>query len=389
MNPLFVLGPGDRFNYGDLLFPHVIKHTITEVSNQIWPIRNFGLVQSNLSGIGAIPTFSYRQLLQSIENKEPSSGVLISGGECLSADRHLLYGFIQPYYRNLRANKLFRKLDELVDFTKTFGGIKENYPFSFYKEGVKTLYNSVGGSGLKYLPLLQRNGVLAKLEKAEYLAVRDKATYDFIASHFSHNLFLVPDSAILMNKIFATSFLEEKADVKLKEMLSTSFVFLQLSHSKTKGYKKIILNQLKILKKKIGLPFVALPIGKAPGHEDHRILKDISEQIDDFYFFESPCIFDIMYAISKCSLYLGTSLHGFITASCFDRPFVMLGRQQSKVVNYLNTWHQGQEHLIADYHEIAEVAILRMKHEALSGNIQKMQAQVYDSFRRMVSIIGK
>ena len=69
MMNIHVLSAGDRNNYGDLLFPIIIKKYL-ESKNITTSINNYGVIASDLSYFGALPTFSSNDLIANYKKDE-------------------------------------------------------------------------------------------------------------------------------------------------------------------------------------------------------------------------------------------------------------------------------------------------------------------------------
>ena len=79
------------------------------------------------------------------------------------------------------------------------------------------------------------------------------------------------------------------------------------------------------------------PIGKALDHDDHEALHGLGKLVKSpFTYFDADTIWDIMYLIANSKCYIGTSLHGAITAMSYAVPHV--GLKVEKLSAYLGTW---------------------------------------------------
>lgn len=79
MKKLYILAPNDRFNYGDLLFPHILKFYFKDIVDEIVFCST---TQSNLSDLGGIPTCSFQALYKT---KDTDQNYLIVAGGILCA----------------------------------------------------------------------------------------------------------------------------------------------------------------------------------------------------------------------------------------------------------------------------------------------------------------
>lgn len=332
------LSASDRINYGDLLFPILFKKFLENENFHI-EFYNYGVVKSDLSFYGALPTNSYRKLLKNVKNKKGK--LVVGGGEVFFANWRTLYSFINPIYVKLCNNSYFNKIDKKINFSKyLLSRNKVAVPFCPSKEElrskcVKVYFSSVGGefTGSKENNL---NIKLSKtLKESALLSVRDKRTF-LSMECMGLNPKLIPDSAIIMSDIFQKESLCE--NISFTNFGIKNYIFLQLG--KYKGPKNLerFVVDLKKLSDKLNLDVVLCPIGKALKHEDDIILKKVKEIENEFHYIDPKNVYDVMFLIANSSLYLGTSLHGIITAQSFNVPFVGLNPRLGKLESYIQTW---------------------------------------------------
>lgn len=75
-----ILGPFDRYNYGDLLFPLILEAYIKKYSTKPFTVEYYGLISSDLSQFGAKKTKSIKDFYSEIKDNDK---VIIAGGESL------------------------------------------------------------------------------------------------------------------------------------------------------------------------------------------------------------------------------------------------------------------------------------------------------------------
>jgi len=83
-----------------------------------------------------------------------------------------------------------------------------------------------------------------------------------------------------------------------------------------------------------------------------------------------------MALIANASLYIGTSLHGVITAMSYGLPYVGLNKKQVKVQQYLKTWGVEELSSIQDpdsFIDYAEQIIETPSHRILSKSSEEKQ----------------
>lgn len=348
MITVFLLGATDRFNFGDLLYPIILENIIKKIdtNNQI-NIKNSGIVKSDFSAQGAIPTISVRSVYKECEKIDHPIFILIVGGEVVGSRWGRIVSFIDKDFKKTydQNKKILRHFEYIINdiiAKKNVGG-KGDLPFQISKKYLKNItgviYNSVGGiRNFKLLPYKRK--IVRSLQESVYCSFRDKGTFNLFKPHVRQSL-LVPDTAILVSEIFPKKKLS-------KDYLNfKNYVFFQISKREA-DYWGITFIISKIKKLITGGHNVVLcPIGTALGHEDHIPLMAIYNQLHSCHasinFIKNPKIVQIISLIANAELYIGSSLHGIITSMSYSVPYLSL-RNNSKITSYLETW--GQESLL-------------------------------------------
>lgn len=330
------ISASDRINYGDLLFPLIFKQFLTEINNEI-NFENYGIIKSDLSDFGALKTKSFKTLESEIKNGDK---LVIGGGEVLFANWTTLYSFINPRFRFLLRYKKMKTLEKKFKFARNLlSNNKVLFPFSFDASdfklvNLKVYYSSVGGGHLLSKSNYLQSQAYNRLKSARLISLRDNRSYNYLQNS-ELEVKLVPDSALLMSNYYTNDYLKAKMD---RCLTYDNYIFLQLGINKgPKDLKKFaeLVDDLAVnLKCKVLL----CAVGLAPGHKDDKILREIKALKPHFDFLVPKNIFEIMYLIANSNLYLGTSLHGAITAMSFLVPAIGLNKKISKLESYMKTW---------------------------------------------------
>src|SRR5690606_38959774 len=120
------------------------------------------------------------------------------------------------------------------------------------------------------------------------------------------------------------------------------YIFFQVKNNHAKTNEQCIAKQLDSIASQTGLHICLCPIGKSLNHDDHLAQKRIAPLLT-----RPPClvdketIWDIMYLIANARVYVGTSLHGAITAMSYAVRYV--GVAVPKLHSYLQAW--GVDHI--------------------------------------------
>lgn len=387
-----LFGPHDRFNYGDLLFAIMLEHGLNKISPNSFDFTKYSIVDADFTAKGGFKTFAYKRLKKDINSKNIDT-VIVAGGESLRADWNGLYSFISPIYfkifRHPRIPNFFKKNEWVKYF---LGGVSDN-PFlvnkSDFGNNINVIYNSVGGG-----TNLSKDR-LEILESGDYLSFRENKSFQFVKDNLSEkDVFLVPDSAIIMDDIYpkADFLSSEKIPLEIKEILKSKYVFFQISKYKNDNKLAEIAQQLKSLAETNGVKIVLCPIGTAKGHEDHVPLEEIYQNIKEHSILIKDVSVDIIMAlIAYSQLYIGNSLHGIITAMSYRLPYVALNKKQIKIIYYMDSWAIDSLKVVQDTDNFLGTAQFCLEDQTLSAQIDEKTIQqkdlYYSSLKRISKII--
>lgn len=376
------LSAADRFNYGDLLFPIVFSKLLSDS----YKIENYGLVASDFSKVGALPTRSYRSLLR---HSDCSPGlVVVGGGEVIGASWSQLYGFINPIYASAMNSYKIKQLESKVGLAKYFMSKgRVSLPFQPHKEEFKApnkiVCSSVGGV-IPDEPSRKFQAV-SSLTGYDYISVRDARAEKSLIAH-GIDCKLVPDSACLMSDYFP---LEHLTKIYAPEdgVLPDRYIFLQLGLHKRPNDLRLFASEITKISKKLDAGVVLCPIGLAPNHSDDIVLKQLSEYSSVFTYWQPKHIFEIMYLIASSELYIGTSLHGLITAHSFCVPFAPVNPEISKLESYVSTWFSEFGCKVYRYDELVDTvdAVMQFENDRMEKNLAHHKKLVRNNLRNIAA----
>ncbi len=347
MTKVCFLGATDRFNYGDLLFPLILKHKIEEADKRhLVSIENYAIFATDLSDIGAIPTKSIKSLYQECSTTNTPLFVIVIGGEVIGAQWGNILSYLDPNFKKFYdlTNFLFGKYSFFLNTpaAQIILGGKGWFPFIIscnkFPKVSGVIYNAVGGFR-NTRTIKHFSTIIKAISSSTYCSFRDIGTYETMKT-IAPQAKLSPDSAIIMSTIYSKEFLKQKTLVE--KLPFDDYVFFQISKREADEFDiEYIINKLKdilfIHRKNI----VLCPIGTALGHEDHIPLQELYKQLNlhttNIYLASNPGLFDIMGLIAHSHLYIGSSLHGIITAMSYARPYVAI-RNNKKISYYLKSW---------------------------------------------------
>ncbi|WP_184415127.1 polysaccharide pyruvyl transferase family protein [Rhodocyclus tenuis] len=360
-----LLGAFDRFNYGDLLFPVIAKREFA-ANSPLACVRTYALARSDLSRFGAEPTRSLRTLLQPGSLVE-GDAVIFAGGGTIGAQWSAMHGNLLGRGGNVMLYYLHRLLgDDAVQALsrQRFGGCSalpwviapEDLPFP-----VPVAYNAVGASEVVNLSPELRSRTLETLGRASYVSVRDATSYALLAPvEAQAPLFMAPDSAVLMSEHFSVDWLAARASPALLARVDEApYVCFQADVRYVRRHREAIVAALGEIYGRYGLPAALLPIGRYVGLEDQIALRELHARLKtpSFLVGGHASIWETMLVMAKASLFIGSSLHGAVTAQSFAVPHLGLDDpRRQKLGHYLATWDIAEQALCIAVHEMADLA---------------------------------
>jgi len=352
MRQIAIYGAFDRFNYGDMLFPLILERVL-EPYTDAYKLGYYGIIESDLSKLGGKPTKSIEALFDR-NNLDDGSIVVVAGGEVLGARWFDIYACLMPENLGSFIRATTRHIPGyLLNMISPNlpGGAVLDLPFVIapddFSSRVRVVYNSVGGTSLAKINFPSRlvPAVQTKLKKAAFLSVRDQNSLKLLnGSSFPNLAMLAPDSASLVSVYFPEKYLLERVGSEVLHCLdefNNGYFVLQvaLQYLRDENVIRQLVHEIETIYVQYRLPVVLCPIGTAFSHEDHVALREIQKLLNTpSKLIENPTIFEIMVLIAKSRIFIGTSLHGAITAMSFGVPNLALTHEVPKLDAYLDTW---------------------------------------------------
>jgi polysaccharide pyruvyl transferase WcaK-like protein len=345
-NKIVLFGAYDRYNYGDNLMPIVITDYINKykpealVNNDILYVS---ISKSNLTKYGAPATTPINEIYDSLSNND---SIIVCGGEVLCAKLSTLYLHMpKPQILNKLLIKLnsMKYVNRLVDILAKFAYPS---PWSFpyipnknkMKDRVSIYYNTIGGD-LGSLNEKQLSDIKNRLVSAKYISARDVRTKSSLELNNIGDVNLIPDSVGLISKLYDQEYLTTKISNKVGLYINKRYICFQAAPNKLGEPIDVIVKTLNAICTQNGYELLLLPIGYACGHDDFEVLNEIHELLPNISSIEYELnLWEIMYLIKNSEMYIGTSLHGAITALSYGVPHFGLNKKISKLDNFLKSW---------------------------------------------------
>ncbi|MEL0455967.1 polysaccharide pyruvyl transferase family protein [Flavobacteriaceae bacterium SZ-1-7] len=392
LNKIHFLSASDRVNYGDLLFA-IVFGEVAKKKKIDSKIYYYGIVKSNLSYFGGYPTNSYGELHQNL--KKMGGTVVVGGGDVFFADWETLYSYISPLFVRLMKYKFIRRVNARLKITDALLQKKNvllpftpgTFEFESSKQ-VQIVYNGVGGTFNKNNPSDFNVKIVDRLKSSCHISVRDNRTLKSL-KEFGISSILSPDSAVIMSDFYPVEELEKKINLN-PDSIPEKYFFVQFGYNKSpENFKEtaLLIEELaRIHEAKI----ILCPIGLALKHEDDVELMKMEKYSSNFQFVMPNNIFDIMWLISNAKAYMGTSLHGALTAQSYGVPFFSLNKKIKKADSYFKTWCPEIGHGCIDFNDLGTIDEKLKNWDYLKAEeyLKEQKALVYRNFDEIFKKVG-
>lgn len=334
--PTTLFGAFDRHNLGDLLFPHVVAALL--------PGRELlfaGLAERNLRTFGGHQTRPLGTVVAELAGRiEARPATLIHvGGEILGCDAWqaavmlLPPEEVGPTLARLDARPAARMAWAQQRLAIATGDPKTCAPYVASRARFpaigRVLHAGVGGADLDRCDPALRAEVLAKLARADAVAVRDRLSL----AHLEANGLtprLVPDPAVMVAELFGSRIAERRRagePAHVQRAFPNGYLAVQFAAEfGDDATLSSIALQLDRIAAQTGLGIVLFRAGAAPWHDSLDVLQRAARRIRcaAVAVFESLDIWDLCALIAGSRGFCGSSLHGRIVAMAFGRPRVNL-----------------------------------------------------------------
>lgn len=396
MKRFHIVGAFDRHNYGDVLFALIHQAFIKKWCEEEYEIYFYAISSADMQYCGGLKT----QVLSAFFEKERTGDdrLVLAGGDILGADWPDMISHIsdKPMAFMINVMRRFFSFKTYNALIRTVYGQKNQFPYIVSKKDTKAkiYYTGVGGSNFNVKNRQQHIGLVCdELKSCQHISVRERETQRALESG-GVVADLIPDSALLMSVTFPKEQLASRnwhAGLTERNYFTrNNFFVFQIARHYVKDELSSIVEQLKKVHAVTGWSVLLLPIGRAPGHEDDVILKQIFDMLllasIPVALQNSPHVLDIMACLALSNAYIGTSLHGAISSYAFGNKICGIATKRvPKLKNFLDTWLAAEDYAVCPSLDFAD-AFAKLVHSGGSitstAELVAQQEQVTNELKR-------
>jgi polysaccharide pyruvyl transferase WcaK-like protein len=329
-------GTFDVDNFGDLLFPFITK-------NSIGPTFEKKLVTVSPTN-DRPPTFedceapeSFLNLNQSIGNVK---GAIIGGGNIIHC---------KPSY-----------LDSYIKRTRNGFGYSDLWisPTLLLPDSTPIVWNSPGVPGP--FNIRQHSIIKEVLQRTNYLSVRDEESRQYLLDVWSDaDVVVVPDSAWKVNQLWSKTELEDTYQSMLKRnniVDQHNTIIFHLNRRYLGGNSLVaIAKHLDLISNLIGSKPILIAFG--PCHKDNILAREVSAfmSTDPILLDKPKSIREVASCIAFANAYVGSSMHGAITAATFGVPAICVAERSKPKFEGIVSLTGYQNIVVEDWDEALHV----------------------------------
>ena len=326
MKKIAQIGTFDVENFGDLLFPTVLKAQFNDVEIDLFsPLGNMTKPFEEETFV-----FSIKDLEEKCK-AEKYQLIIIGGGDLIRVQRNIASSYASDFY----ACTAIWQIPIII-------GKKYRIPVIFNAVGVPMEF---GCSEKKLTKLL--------LNDVDYLSVRDQFSKLFLMECGLNNVEVVPDTAFIIPEIYKQSELNSVKNelVEAHKIPDGEYIIFQHNtiDSEDALYLRAVLNTLYDKYKK---QILLLPIGYV--HKDIEFMNKLIDTDNNGIFLckgkLSPK--EMCAVLSSSGGYIGTSMHGAIISYAYGKNIVCINTARlTKITGFLQYINQN----CAEVNDISEL----------------------------------
>jgi hypothetical protein len=352
------LGTFDVANYGDLLYPLVFRNILKEHDARL-SLRQYSLLDGDAPQGAGFKTHSVQSLFEA--GRTGPCRIVVGGGDILRTDWETVaahYGRIYGGHLGKRRSSVGTVSLLQYHLRKHLPGLREKSFFANRFRQRRMNYPAAGpflidtadlpaGSVVSYLSCgvphdfapSERNKVSRTFDHARFIYLRDEQSAEKLRrSGVRREIHVAPDLTVTLGEQFDYATETRKGREILSELgVKGERPVLCFQSNRYTGFREDeIVEHLKRYRQRTDWEVILLPLGYC--HGDHGFLQRLAKKSGGaFKLVNAYSVFDIISVIAASDVFVGTSLHGNITAFSFGIPHLFGPLPVDKSEGFLKT----------------------------------------------------
>ena len=401
------LGTFDLDNYGDLLYPILLDRILERKTDTKITCR-YSLVGGDAPLRAGFRSYPFQGWLT--EAQTTPHRIVIGGGDLLRSDCDVIAAHYRASY-----GQDFKTARQSIGTTEAVGHLLRKYLprqncDAFYIQCFKRkrlnyctfapfiidVNNLSGGSSVSYLSCGVPDGflpeqqaeVVALLGRAQSIYLRDEQSAEKLRrAGLMRDVYVAPDLAVTLSEHFDFAKEKQKGRRILSQMgVNIDRPLVCFQSKPFPGFRaEEIADQLNRYRARTKSEVVLLPLGYCLG--DHTFLRKVAGQSSGTLTYANvDSIFAMISIIAASDVFVGTSLHGNITAFSFGIPHLFGPLPVDKIPGFLLAVDLPMELQLMSWSELGDkIAMVNaMDRSIFSDRAQRAQAQVNRVVRAMI-----
>jgi hypothetical protein len=323
LNKIILVGPHDRFNFGDLLFEKVAIHLLTHRAGfQENQLISAGMISTNMSKYGGNPDI--RSVKDAVEMSHMAVrdfgqhpfDIVFLGGESLGCDHNCGKRMLDK--RAFAASAIRANISNCAYLIP-----KEMLVPPSYSGKARTpvaIVNSVGKDSA------DRGPCVSAVATADYIAFRD------LEPNTTHPTYLHaqlrPDSAVMVRELFQGTIVEHIKEGQVARIRHATHQqkYIAVQMKQNNGLKpQRVAEILDKIWQSTNFTTVFFRAGSVRGHDSLGFYTRVASKMKSPYIiFEEEHVWSVVGLILEAAAVLGSSLHVRIMSFIYEKPRVTL-----------------------------------------------------------------
>lgn len=299
---VFQTGTFDVKNYGDLLFPLIANFRLNPWNIKLLPISPTGFATGWRDAVATAPIGAM------LTEPNDIDAVLIGGGNIVHAEHWKV-----------------REYESAGVGKRAYAGLWLGATLVAAMRDIPVAWNAPGVP----VPLNAELEAANALRATDYVSLRDCSSGNFLGRHKGVEFSVVPDTAIDVSHMWPRHALAPAFKALLERKAApadTRFVTIHVKERSLDRDHAELAAAIEHFAHGHGLMPLLIAIG--PCHDDHITARRIASHLKFAHvLLDEPLgLSEIAAAIAHSALFLGASLHGYITSAAYNVPGVIVAK---------------------------------------------------------------